>query len=449
MDGRVFDAQVSEIRAPDASGRRTSRILGLATGFGALHIVHTGLNLAFTLVQLLVLARGLDQSRYAEIVFLTAVGFYVQPIDQAIGRANYMALRPGALGVGGKTGGEIFRFLGAQMVLLTVLSFLIPVLMPGSHGLDDPIHYVGNALYLFGCLFTAYWSFDLQSTVWSADLGRQFAFISIIRRLLFIAALGLFWTTGSFLAFGVATTVVVIVFMAVLARLLTQSPIWAIGTAPAARGGMMAHWKRFWSSLVFALSELLVLNSPYAVVTALLGVGPALVMFDSIMKVCRLAMAGTRTLAEIFLPRISRQLLAGEMPKARRGLALVTALCVAASAIPALAVLLFGQLIFDLLLGPNNVVPPQAIPVAALIVLISGFYQPATLFLSYLNAARLIRRVAQLAFIGAAVFALLVVLSGADPVALLWIYAAFFAAISLVSIVCSARIEPWDSSQDG
>ena len=37
---------------------------------------------------------------------------------------------------------------------------------------------------------------------------------------------------------------------------------------------------------------------------------------------------------------------------------------------------------------------------------------------------------------------------GADPVALLWIYAAFFAAISLVSIICSARIEPWDSSQD-
>jgi O-antigen/teichoic acid export membrane protein len=424
---------------------RTQRIVGLATGFGALHIVHTALNLAFTLVQLLVLARGLDQSRYAEVVFLTAVGFYVQPIDQAIGRANYMALRPGTLGIGGKIGGEIFRFLGVQAVLLTVLSFLIPTWF----GLDDPVRYLGNALYLLGCLFTAYWSFDLQSTVWSADLGRQFALISIIRRLLFIAALGLFWMTGSFLAFGVATTVIVIAFMAVLTRLLRQSPIWALRAAPVTRGGVVAHWKRFWSSLVFALSELLVLNSPYAVVTALLGVGPALVMFDSVMKVCRLAMAGTRTLAEIFLPRISRQLLAGEMPKARRGLSLVTALCMAASAVPAVAVLFFGQLIFDLLLGPNNVVPPQAIPVAALIVLISGFYQPATLFLSYLNAARLIRRVAQLAFIGAAVYTLLVVLSGAEPVALLWIYAAFFAAISLVSIICSARIEPWDSSRDG
>ena len=424
---------------------RREWIVGLATGFGALHVVHTALNLAFTLVQLLVLARGLDQSRYAEIVFLTAVGFYVQPIDQAIGRANYMALRPGALGVGGKAGGEIFHFLGAQAVLLTVLSFLIPAWF----GRDDPVRYLGNSLYLFGCLFTAYWSFDLQSTVWSADLGRQFAFISIIRRLLFIAALGLFWTTGSFLVFGIATTVIVVAFMAVLIGLLRQSPIWALRDAPVTQGGITAHLKRFWSSLVFALSELLVLNSPYAVVTALLGVGPALVMFDSVMKVCRLAMAGTRTLAEIFLPRISRQLLAGEMPKARRGLSLVTALCVAASAVPALAVLFFGQLIFDLLLGPNNVVPDAAVPAAALIVLISGFYQPATLFLSYLNAARLIRRVAQFAFVGAAAYALLVVLSGAEPVSMLWIYAVFFAAVSLVSIICSARIEPWDLSQDG
>jgi hypothetical protein len=424
---------------------RTQRIVGLATGFGALHVAHTALNLAFTLVQLLVLARGLDQSRYAEIVFLTAVGFYVQPIDQAIGRANYMALRPRALGVAGETGGEIFRFLGAQAALLTVLSFL----MPAWFGLGDPVRYLGNALYLFGCLFTAYWSFDLQSTAWSADLGRQFAFISIIRRLLFIAALGLFWTTGSFLLFGVATTVIVVVFMAVLVRLLKQSPIWSLRSANVTRGGIVAHWKRFWSSLVFALSELFVLNSPYAVVTALLGVGPALVMFDSVMKVCRLAMAATRTLAEIFLPRISRQLLAGEMPKARRGLSLVTGLCVAASAVPALAVLFFGQQIFDILLGPNNVVPPQAIPVAALIVLISGFYQPATLFLSYLNAARLIRRVAQFAFAGTAVYTLLVVLNGAEPVALLWIYAVFFAAVSFVSILCSARIEPWDSSRDG
>lgn len=422
---------------------RTRRLVGLATGFGSLHIAHTALNLGYTLVQMLVLARGLDQQRYAEIVFLTAVGFYVQPIDQAIGRANYMALRPGAVGAGGGAGREVFGFLGAQAILLTLLSFVIPAFF----GLGDPERYLGNALYLFGCLFTAYWSFDLQSTVWSADLGRQFAFISIIRRLLFIGALGLFLVTGDFLLFGIATTIIVVVFMGILFHMLNRSAIRPLGAAPPSRGNVLAHARRFWSSLVFAVSELLVLNSPYAVVSALLGVGPALVMFDSVMKVCRLAMAGTRTLAEIFLPRISRALLGGEMPKARRGLFLVTTLCVAASAVPAVAVLFFGDAIFDLLLGQNNVVPPAAIPVAALIVLISGFYQPATLFLSYLNAARLIRRVALFAFAGAAVYVLLVVVSGAEPVTLLWIYAAFFASVSLVSILCSARIEPWDSQQ--
>lgn len=425
---------------------RTRRLVGLATGFGSLHIAHTALNLGYTLVQLLVLARGLDAQRYAEVVFLTAVGFYVQPIDQAIGRANYMALRPGALGVGGQAGGpggEIRSVLVAQAMLLGVLSFLIPVLL----GVDDPERYLGNALYLFGCLFTAYWSFDLQSTVWSADLGRQFALVSIIRRLLFMAALGLFWTTGDFLLFGIATTIIVIVFMAVLARMLRRSAVPILDAAPATRAGLVAHAKRFWSSLVFAVSELFVLNSPYAVVTVLLGVGPALVMFDSIMKVCRLAMAGTRTLAEIFLPRISRKLVGGETPKARRGLVLVTGLCVAASAVPAAAVLFFGQEIFHLLLGQNNVVPDAAIPVAALIVLVSGFYQPATLFLSYLDAAGLVRRVALFAFAGAAAFALLVVMTGAGPVALLWIYACFFAAVSAVSLVASLRIEPWDSGR--
>ena len=97
--------------------------------------------------------------------------------------------------------------------------------------------------------------------------------------------------------------------------------------------------------------------------------------------------------------------------------------------------LLFGPEIFDLLLGPNNVVPPEAAPVAALVVLTSGFYQPATLFLSYLNAATLIRKVARTAFAGAAAFALLVVASGAGPVTLLWIYAAFFAAVGTSRIV--------------
>ncbi len=421
---------------------RINRIIGLATGFGALHSVHTVMNLAFTMVQLLVLARGLDQPRYAEIVFLTAVGFYVQPVDQAIGRANYMALRPASVGKAGARG-EFVWFLCGQALLLVLLSFVVPLWF----GVGDVERYLGNALFLLACLFTNYWSFDLQSTAWSADLGRPFAFISIVRRIAFLGALGLFWLSGNFLLFGLATTFIIAVFMALLVQMVRRSPAMSAARAPATAAGFASYWKQFSASLVFALSELLVLNSPYAILTALFGVGPVLVMFDSVMKLCRLAMAGTRTLAEVFLPGISRHLLAGDLHLAHRGLLRVTLLCVGASAIPAMAVLFFAPEIFNLLLGPNNVVPPAAAPAAALIVLVSGFYQPATIFLSFLNARRLILKVAQFACVGAAACALLMVLHPWQPSSLLWIYAAFFASVSLFAVFCSARIEPWDAAE--
>ena len=334
-------------------------------------------------------------------------------------------------------------FSALRLCFCVLLSFVVPLWF----GAGDFERYLGNALFLLACLFTNYWSFDLQSTAWSADLGRPFAFISIIRRVAFLGALGLFWMSGNFLLFGLATTVIIAVFMVILIRMVRRSPAMAAARRRATPAGFASYWKQFSASLVFALSELLVLNSPYAILTALFGVGPVLVMFDSVMKLCRLAMAGTRTLAEVFLPRISRHLLAGELHPARKGLWRVTLLCVGASAIPAVAVFFFAPQIFNLLLGPNNVVPPAAAPAAALIVLVSGFYQPATIFLSFLNARRLILKVAQFACVGAAVCASVMILGHWQPAQLLWIYAAFFGSVSLFAVLCSARIEPWDAAE--
>ena len=176
--------------------------------------------------------------------------------------------------------------------------------------------------------------------------------------------------------------------------------------------------------------------------------GPVLVVFDSVMKVARLAMAGTRTLAEIFLPRISRHLIDGERAEAQRGLWRVTLLCAAATAIPAGAVLFFSPLVFGLLLGPNNVVPPEAAPAAALIIMVSGFYQPATLFLSYLDARRLVLGVAIFASAGAAVAAAIMLIGRFEAAGLLWIYAGFFAAVSGFALLQSRRIEPWEVARE-
>ena len=424
-----------------AVSRPSERIVRMLTGFGALHATHTALNLAFTLVQLLVLARGLDQARYAEIVFLTAVGVYFQPLDQAIGRANYVTLRPSAIAGAEWEQGEVVALLYAQALLLTVVSFAVPL----SFGVDDPVRYLGNALYLFGCVFTNFWSYDLQSTVWSADLGRPFALISIVRRVLFFVGLWLFWVTGEFLLFGLFTTAVILAFTIVLVRMVARHsrvfrPVPHRGAIT--RAGIVAHLKQFWTSLLSALSELLVLNSPYAVLTAIFGVGPVLVAFDSVMKVGRLAMAGTRTLAEIFLPRISRQFVLGRPAEARRGILAVTAVCVLATAIPAGAIYFFAPLVFDLLLGHNNVVPPEAATAAALVVLITGLYQPAVFFLSYLNADIAIRRLTLLALLGFLAYAAAIYLHGAEIIGSLWIYGAFFAVLSAAAVWAVFRYEP-------
>ena len=412
------------------------RLARQATGFGALHIVHTALNLVFTLAQLLVLARGLDSVRYSEVVFLTAVGLYLQPIDQAIGRANYVGLRADALGGPAGPRGEVVWLLYMQAILLTAMSFAVPVWF----GTDDPLRYLGNALFLFGCLFTNYWSFDLQSTVWSADLGRAFALISIVRRILFLLALVLFWVTGDFLLFGVATTLVILVFMGILARLVARSSPLRLRPDSCLADRDCRPSQAVLELVAVHPVRTLVLNSPYAVLTALFGVGPVLVVFDTVMKVCRLAMAGTRTLAEIFLPRISRQLVAGDTAGARRGLLLVTATSLAATAIPAAAVLFFSPFVFNLLLGPNNVVPAEAAPAAALIVLTSGIYQPAAFFLSYLNAKAAIRRITGLALAGVVVYAAALSFLGAQAAVSLWIYAIFFGTLSIGAVLFSATI---------
>lgn len=416
----------------------------LVTSFGALHTVNTLLNLVFTLVQLLVLARGLDSGRYAEIVFLTAIGIYVQPVDQAIGRANYVALSQTGTEERGGFQAAVLWTLASQALLLTLLSFAVPLWF----GVDDPVRFVGNALYLFGCLFTNYWAFDLQSTVWSASLGRAFAFISILRRLFFFGALALFWGTGQFLLFGLATTLIILVFMLVLLRLArsrTSSP--TERPRIPSRSALVAYLRQFWTSLLSSLSELLVLGSPYAVLTWLFGVGPALVAFDSVMKVGRLAMAGTRTFCEITLPRINRRLGSRDLTGVRHRLMAIIAICVVASAVPAAAIWLYGPFVFSLLLGHNNVVPAQASTAAALIVLTTGLYQPAAFFLSYLNATRVIHQIAWLAVAGAALYAAAIQWLGAEITVSLWCYAAIFLALSIVASFHLVRNRTWTSSR--
>jgi len=421
---------------PGTGRARFASLRRLGQSFGVLHALHTGLNLVYGLAQLLVFARVLAPGSYAQVVFLTAIGFYFQPFDQAIGRANYVSLRTPAGGAGLSGRPEIASVTLFYALVLIGASALIPLCMASA----GPGETIAFALYLFNCLFMNYWSFVAQSTAWAMGLQVLFALVSIVRRLLLFVVLAALWWTRDFLVFGLASTGLVAIVAAIFLVLARQHSSKTPPLGHASGGGILAYARQLWSSWLATLSDFVTLNSPYALIPLLFGIGPVLVIFDSVMRLTRLVMAGTRTFAEIALPRLSRLELERNGRDGRRALALVCGVCLAAALVPAAAAFFDSGTVFTLLLGPNNIVPASAGPIVALIVLASGLYQPAMIFLSYLDAKRAIAMVTLAALAGAGLFALGLVGPARDPVAVLACYAAYFSALTLFVGIHLSRI---------
>ena len=401
--------------------------------FGFLHSANTGLNILFNFTQLIVFARVLAPDRYAEVVVLTAAGFFLKPIDQAIGRANFIALREGAVR-GTHVGGdrqEVVAALYAQALFLTLAAAVLPLFI----GARD--HYVENALYLFFCLYTNYWAFDLQTTAWSVDLSKRFVQIALTQRLTQFGSLVVLWLTHSFLVFSVLICVISLLYVTRVGLLISRHTDvlrMRLRLVELRWREIKTYSRLFWSSLLSTLSELVVLSSPYALFSSIFGVGSAVVVFDSIMKIARLSMTGSRTLAEIALPRQSRMAIEGDRQGSSRIFLLVLALCLGATAVPAAALVFKSNLIFSLILGRNNRVPAEAGLVAGVIVLTSGLYQPAMFFLSFANAERQIRQLTAASVVGLGLFAAAVLMLHLPLMPILWAYAAYFVLVSLLAL---------------
>lgn len=367
----------AERRARAPRGLTPRAVWAALTGFGPLHAAGTALNMGFTLAQLLVLARVLPIERYAEIVFLTAAGLYGQPISQAVGRANFLVLRAGRVTGAIDDRPDLRIVLGGQAAALLIAALAVPcALAPfGSE------RWLGDALFLALALSFNVWAFDLQSAAWALDRALPFVRLALAQRAAHFAALALAWWSGSFMAFAGPAALATALAIAMALRMLVRAGLFARTERTV--------WRRYVNLLrtsgLATLVDLTVLSAPYALVGARFGIGPTLVAFDCTMKLVRITMAGARTLAEIALPRHSRlvALDRGAGAGARRLYLGVCALSLAGAAVPALALLIDGRLIFAALLGSDGVVPAAAAVPAAGIVLVSGLYQSVVFFLSY------------------------------------------------------------------
>jgi hypothetical protein len=423
---------------PDRKDGPGRRLRAMLTGFGALHALNALVNMGYTFLQLFVFARTLPTDRYATVVFLTSIGFFVLPISQAIGRANFTVLRPVVVQGGqARPHDEIALAINLQAVLLLLLAAGIPL----QTAADAPT-YAEDALYLLFCFFTNFWYFELQSTVWAVDLSKEFERLSLTRRLVNFASLGLLLATGDFLVFGLFTLAINTAFFLLLRRMVRRRTA-VVPTFPDFRrldGATVADYARHWrTALMSTLSELVILSAPYGLFTAVFGVGPAVVLFDTAMKLTRLSTMVSRNLSEIALPRVSRLNIGGERRAARRTFLVIVGLSVAGSLALAAFVALAGPLVFSVLLGPNNVMPEGSALVAAGLVLASGFYQPAVFFIGFMSARGSVGWLVASAAGGFAALSAAVWFGGLDPLAALAAYAVYFGAVSLIALVLADR----------
>jgi O-antigen/teichoic acid export membrane protein len=417
--------------------RRYVRVREFLLSFGVLHTGNTALNILYSLALLLVVSRVLPPDRYAQIVFFTAISLYFQPLDQALGRVLFAQLR---IGVVRKVADQqnVVLMLGAQLVLLSFAAIVIPIAVASWQGTTQgTTNVAGNSLYLFFALLMNFWAFDLQSTGFALDLSRRFVRWSLLHRLCQFGALGVLWVTADFNQFAFIAAALFAAFTAFACACISrhvkiESWSWS-GKQWEVRARSLG------TSLMSGLSDLLALNLPYAVISIAYGVGSALVIFDTVMKLARLTMAGSRTLTEIGLPRHSRLVLEQDTASANRLFNQIVMLCVAASAIPAAVVMLDASFVFSLLLGPNNVVPAQAGIATGVIILATGLYQPASLLMSFANDYVAIRRFTILAGVLAALFFVAVIALKAGSLEILWIYAIVLTLSGIGAVVLGQR----------
>jgi O-antigen/teichoic acid export membrane protein len=417
-------------------GIAIARLRELANGFGFLHIANAGLCLICNFLQLIIFSRTLDAADYSRIVFLTTIGFYFLPFSQAVGRANFVSLRENYIRRSARLAiSESKILILGNGVLLVTGSFVVILLSEPRDWQTGTFQW----LYLIYCLSSNLWFFDLQSTMWAIDKGCKFERMSLMRCGLIFLLLAWLWSSADFFQFVIGASVVNLIFICILFHEIRSHFVQGAFRWPSRRE-FLVHLGYLPGGILSALSESVVLNSPYALLTEIFGVGAALVSYDSSMKLARLAMYFSKTIPEIALGRQSRALTLGDMSSASRFFWLGVLFCLALGAAMGLGVIVGGDFIFAFLLGPNNVVSPDLYGPAAFVIILCSVYQLATYLLNYNNRTQEILGVTLFSIATLAGLGLIATAIDTSISTFMLIYGLYLASVTVFALVQCGRI---------
>ncbi len=325
------------------------------------------------LLQTFVFARVLTPERFSLFIFLAALGYMLSLADAGMVKVLFVDLRRrfldnqplGAIAAQATAIFVLYSGLTTIASLICFLTLAIFLKYPSHDGIDLTLFFAFNAINL-PWFALRYFSIAIDEYVY-------FEMLEALRRGLNAMAL-----VGLLLGLPVLVFLLIInagwfgVIFVAIAKLRQRRVL--IGNV----GGSHAHFvaffrgnsRRIFNSAVYIISENYIYNFPYFLVPWAYGLGAPTIILDTTFKVCRAANQFYSAACDSLVPRQTSALAERDGPAMIRATWLAVALCGLPAAAASAVLIVAGNRMFALLLGPAAVMPPEITPVV--IMLLTG-----------------------------------------------------------------------------
>jgi hypothetical protein len=295
-------------------------------------------------------------------------------------------------------------------------------------------------LLLAFCLVANFWHFEVQTLGWAIDLGMAFEKAELFRRSCNFALLGALYATGWFGAYAGGMLLLSLGCMAWYARVLQRAGA-GIGALHRLRwrelrDALRRSGRDLGGAAAGSAADFMLMNAPYAIVTAFFGAGAPLIALDTCLKLLRAIVMALRICSEALLPKQSAALHSGDYGRLVRILSAIAVM----SSLPALAVCgalaATGDWLFRALLGPLASVMPAGTGLVLITLIAAGLTQNlASSFLSYSGFFGDVLKTAKIAAVLMLALALAAALGAVDFPAFLRVYTGVFGVVGATTAV--------------
>jgi O-antigen/teichoic acid export membrane protein len=189
----------------------------------------------------------------------------------------------------------------------------------------------------------------------------------------------------------------------------------------------------------YAMAELTVYNFPYLVVPLMFGLGAPTIILDTVFRIFRGATVIYAAGLDPLIPRQTRAFAERDAATLKKATLTATILC----AIPTVALcallLLAGDRLFALLLGPAATIPPAVTPILVVLLVANMAQNVASCLLQHTGFFHEIARIATVLVVAMAAMSAIVLITGLDIVGFIGAYTAVYVAGAMLYIAYVVR----------